>query len=141
MNDYRHMSKGQSLVEVLLALGVFTLGASAVAYLLLVAQSSSRQRLEHVQGVLLCEEGIELSSVIASSDFALLREGTHSISLQSGMPTLDGDTGTVGIFTRTLTVEDVSSTTKKVTAQVSWNFSPVQDNSVEFTRMMSNWKQ
>jgi prepilin-type N-terminal cleavage/methylation domain-containing protein len=136
---YTHQ-KGQSLVEVILALAIFTIGAAAVAYLLIISQSSVRLRLERVQAMALAEEGIELVSIIAENNLALLPDGVHVINLSSGIPVIDEGNGVSGIFTRTISVTSTASTSKSVTARVVWSFPSSQAQGVEFTRLFTDWQ-
>lgn len=133
--------KGQSLVEVILALTIFTIGAASVAYLLIISQSSVRLRLERVQATGIAEEGIELASIVAHNNPSELREGSHSLNINNGMVQIDEGGSAYGIFTRTISVSTVASTSKSVTSRVVWNFSGSQQESVEFTRLFTDWNQ
>lgn len=130
--------KGQSLVEVVVAFVLFTLSITAVMYLLFGAQLSLRESTERTHAVLLAEEGIEAARVIAHHDFTALTGGLHGLSLEDGHFVLNGTSDNSGVFTRTLTVVDVSSSTKNVIVGVLWNFSSVRNNLVEVEALFTD---
>jgi hypothetical protein len=133
-------TQGQSLVEVVLALALFTLGIGAITYLLLVAQSSSRQRIERVVATLLAEEGIEASRSIRDGGFSALLPGVHGITLTDGRWVFSGGNDTDGKYTRTITVSDISSTTKNVDCTVAWDYSLSRADQVEVAATFTDWQ-
>jgi Tfp pilus assembly protein PilV len=136
----KRLKKGSLMVEVLIVSAIMTVSVLAA---LAVAQKSiyvSRQSLHVSQASFLLEEGAEAVRIIRDNDWsnieALTPEDTYYPVYSSGTWGLSGTATQVGIFSRTVTIFDVTrdSTTddivssgtddpgtKLVTVAVSWD--------------------
>ena len=138
--------RGQSLVEIIVALAIFSLVALATSILFLDSITSLRVSNELSEATALVYEGIDASRSIRDNSWLDLATGTHGLDDTSGSWAFSGSPETVGDYTRTVTVEDVdrdgsfniagSGTndprTKLVTVDVSWNSrGSTQSTSVE----------
>jgi prepilin-type N-terminal cleavage/methylation domain-containing protein len=112
--------KGFSLVEVLLAITVFSLIVSSLAGALLYGQDSAVKSHNKARAVFLVEEGLEAVRNIRDGSFATLTNGTFGLGIASNKWTLTGSSDTVDIYTRTINVATVDANTKRVTVTVSW---------------------
>jgi len=131
--------KGQSLVEVLIALGVFVLGIATIGFLVLDANVSTRQGVERTQATLLAKEGLEAARSIRDADFDNLTAGTHGIALAGNQWTLFGTSDTQDQFTRSVVIEDTGVKEKKATVNVDWQFSAQRSNSVSLVTYLTDW--
>jgi len=134
-------SRGQSLIEVLVALGVFVVGIATIGFLVLDANISSRQGVERTQAILLAKEGLEAARSIRDADFDNLTAGTHGIALLSNQWIFSGISDVQDQFTRTITVTDLDIDTKKVVSSVTWQFREARPGLVSFTYYLTDWNQ
>lgn len=101
---YSAQQKGFSLIELLVAMTVFTIGVSSVIFLTLDAHTVSRRSTERTQAILLAQEGLEATRSIRDGDFENLVNGSHGLVLQDGKWVFSNTSDTVGKFTRTVSV-------------------------------------
>ena len=134
-------SRGQSLIEVLVALGVFVVGIATIGFLVLDANISSRQGVERTQAILLAKEGLEAARSIRDADFDNLTAGTHGIAIAGNTWTFFGTSDSQDQFTRVVTITDIDVDTKQVQSQVTWQFTEARQNSVTLTDYLTDWNQ
>ena len=134
----RVLSRGFSLVEVLVAGGVFAIIASAVINLFAVSQESAWVGRNKARSAFLLSEYVEAMKNIRRDDWEALVNGRYIVAQSGGnlvlTPTVDGEA--VGNYTRYLDIadayRDVNGTltdssggtadpsTKQLTVTVSW---------------------
>ena len=102
-----HTSKGVSLVEVLIAIGVFVLMMSTIGLLGMSGPTLAREGVERTQAVAIANEGIEAANELRSDGFANLVPGIHGIDLSSGKWAFSGPSDVTDQFTRTVTVSPI----------------------------------
>ena len=132
---------GQSLMEVLIALGVFVLGIATIGFLVLDANISTRQGVERTQATLLAKEGLEAARSIRDADFDNLTAGTYGIALSGDKWIFSGASDVQDQFTRVVTITDIDVDTKKVDSAVTWQFTEARQNSVTLTDYLTDWNQ
>jgi len=134
------MNKGQSLIEILVALSIFIAGTVTIAVLVLDANISSRQGIERTQAIALAREGLEAARSLRDADFDNLIVGTHGIIL-SGTWMFSGSSDTQDQFTRRVVITDIDVDTKAVESSVNWQFTQPRQTSVTSTGYLTDWKQ
>lgn len=132
---------GQSLIEVLVAIGVFVAGIATVGLLVLDANVASRQGVERTQAILLAREGLEAVRSMRDGDFDNITAGAHGIALSGNKWIFSGTSDTQDQFTRVITVTDIDIDTKKIQSTVTWQFTQVRPNSVAFLDYLTDWNQ
>ncbi|OHA59542.1 MAG: hypothetical protein A2589_01620 [Candidatus Vogelbacteria bacterium RIFOXYD1_FULL_46_19] len=134
---------GQSLVELLVAMGVFTIGATAILFLVLEADVSSWQGVERTKAVWLAKEGLEVVRAIRDNDFNDLTDGVHGISLSDEQWQLAGGENVQDQFTRIITISTVPDQPglKEVKSQVSWQLGDSRPQSTELITYLSDWQE
>ena len=133
--------KGQSLVEVLIAMSIFVMGVSTIGFLVLDANVSTRQGVERTQATLLAKEGLEAARSIRDADFDNLTAGPHGIVLSGNRWIFSGTFDIQDQFRRVITVTDIDIDTKKVDSIVTWQFTQSRSNSVTLTDYLTDWNQ
>ena len=133
--------RGQSLIEVLIALAVFVVGVATVGLTALAAGVSSRQGLERTQATLLAREGLEAARSLRDAGFDNLAAGPHGIALSGNVWTFSGASDVQDQFTRIVSVTNVDVDTKNVTSTVSWQFTPARPETVSLTDYFTDWNQ
>lgn len=136
--------KGQSLVELLIAMGVFVLAASVITSLILDVYLADRVGRERTIATFLAEEGIEAARSIRDSGWDNLTVGSHGLAISGGKWTFSGYQEDISNKlkegTRKVIVERVGPTRKKVTSQVSWKLTEIRSQDVSLITYLTRWK-
>ncbi len=122
-------------------MGIFVVGIAAIGFLVLDANTSSRQGVERTQAVLLAKEGLEAVRSIRDADFENLTVGSHGIALAGNKWIFSGASDTQDQFTRVIIVTDVDIDTKQVQSKVTWQFTQSRQNLVTLTDYLTDWSQ
>ena len=147
--------RGLSIIEVILAMGIFVVIASASAGVVIHSFSSNRLAEEQTKAVLLASEGLEAARSIKNQDFANLVSGDYEVVSSGGIWQFAPTPTPGGKYRRTVIVSDVyrdgegeivgsggtlDEETKKVTSSVFWLFSSVRQNILAMKTYFTNWK-
>jgi type II secretory pathway pseudopilin PulG len=120
--------KGQSLIELVVALGVFVIVTSALAYLVLNSYVAGRLGQEITQANFLAEEGLERARSIRDNNWQDLMIGEST-------ETIDGK------FIRTIKVDAIDANRKKVTSKITWPFSGSKTQEISLVTYLTNWQK
>ncbi|MDA0207840.1 MAG: hypothetical protein O3B64_00315 [bacterium] len=129
--------RGLALFEILLAIAIFALLASAGVGALFRATASGKQGVDYVAASGLLQEGIEGVRSVAYQDFSTISSGTYHLDTALGSYALaSGSESVLTNYTRSILVEDVTRTgsltgdiaasgvadsaTKKITISINW---------------------
>jgi len=141
MNYFLKKNKGFSLLELLLAIAIFALGSVAMATLLIDSNIVARHSLERKEALNCVKEGIEITRSIKDNNWDDLEAGEHGIDITSDPIVFSGSSDTsCGKYTRVIGVEDVSTTTKNVSVNVSWDLTPNRPISITLDTILYNWR-
>ncbi|MBU2542735.1 prepilin-type N-terminal cleavage/methylation domain-containing protein, partial [Patescibacteria group bacterium] len=150
-------NKGQSLLEVIVAMAIFALISAAMVSLSLGGLSALEQGGEQTQAEALAQEGVEAVRAIRDSAWNKLVYATSSVSINGSEWEFTGEdtTETIGQYTRTISFADVCRDlsddivdcpgsytdlhSKKVTVIVDWEIRPGVNNSVQKITYLTNW--
>ncbi len=116
--------KGQSILEVLIALGVLAMSLSAAVYLFFSGQSMMIDSRLNQKALYLARQNMEEARLNAISNFG---------NLQSSSSTDSG-------FLKELIVEQTAGDTKKITSRVSWNPAPLRNSKKELVTYLTDWR-
>ncbi|MFH1207738.1 MAG: prepilin-type N-terminal cleavage/methylation domain-containing protein [Patescibacteria group bacterium] len=155
MSSKTSNQSGQSLLELLVAMGIFVLVIASTMFLTLDAHLANQEGGQRTRAAALAQEGMEASKSLASRGWKYLTVGTHGLSAVTNVWQYNGAVDSLGIFSRAVTVasvnRDVSGNittsggaldldTKLVTSQVTWSPRPNRPSSVIVNSYMTNWK-
>ena len=132
---------GFNLIEVMLALAVFSLAVLALAGAFLYGLESAQVAGKRARAILVAEEGLEAVRNIRDADFANLIDGTHGLAVSSNQWILSGSQDVVDIFTRQIIISSVDSDRKQVVSQVDWDQSLQRAGSVAAATYLTNWQE
>lgn len=137
---FQKTQSGSSLLELIVALGVFTVGIVTVLFLVWGSSAATQSGVERTQALYLAREGLEAVRTIRDTSFDNLVDGTHGIGLSDGKWNLITTPDAVDQFDRTITIATgTTPETKKITSTVSWPVSPVRNESVELIEYVTHW--
>ena len=146
---------GLSLLEIILAMGIFIIIVSVSAAVVIHSFNSNRLGEEETQAAFLASEGLEAVRSIKNQDFANLVAGTYEVINTGDFWQLGPTLTPGGKYQRKIIIEDVyrdengeivefggslDEETKKARAQVNWQFSPVRSNQIENSTYFCDWK-
>lgn len=136
-----NLQKGQSLIEILFAIAIFTIGVVTIGYLIIDARSSLHYATDLTRARLLAAEGIEAVNSMRAGGYDLLTAGDYGLELDGGVWTLSSSSDEIGKYTRTISIQNIDVGVKEVTSQVAWTVSGVKERDVSYTTRFSNWMQ
>ncbi|MBI4101605.1 MAG: hypothetical protein HY443_01400 [Candidatus Nealsonbacteria bacterium] len=123
--------RGQSLVELLIALGVFVVAVGIAVSLLIAGYFPGLQARENSLALVLAEEGMENARMTRDADWDGLDLGVQEEDVSSKLS--EGKRKTV--------VESAGTDRKKVTLTLSWKSFLGQDREVELKTYLTNWQR
>ena len=136
---------GQSIIELLIAMGVFVIGVSVIVFLILDVYVADRSGRERMVATFLAKEGLEAARAIRDNDWFDLSVGNHGIAI-SGNNWVFQDTPEAKDISdkleggeREIIVEEIDNARRKVTSRVSWDFTPLRSTQVEFVSYLTRW--
>lgn len=153
-NKTQFNQRGQSLIELLVAMVIFALVGASIVMVVLDAYSSDRLGKEISEAYNFAQEGLEAVRTIRDRDFSLLVNGEHGLKNTLGYWEFNGTNNIKGKYKRVIKIESVyrdaqgnisesgtiDSETKKVTSKVDWLFSPIRPQSISLSSYFTNWQ-
>lgn len=142
MNMFFASQKGQSIIELMIALAIFVLGSTVVTFVVIDAYIADRVGQERTQATMLAEEGIEAVRSIRDVDFDNLTADTYGLAVSGGKWVFSGSSDiTDSKFTRQITITDLDVDRKKIESQVTWEISAARTGSVILIDYSTDWQQ
>ena len=118
----KNKNLGFSLLELILAIAIFSLGSFAIATLLIDSNISTKLSMERTEALIYAREGIETAKFTKNNAWEDLVSTTTVINDK---------------YTRMVNVtEGSSSSTKNVSVTVTW----YDDKNVILNTVMTNWR-
>jgi len=133
--------KGQSLIELLIAIAIFSFTISAVAFLIIDSYTANRLGLEITQATFLAEEGLEAAKAIRDNDWRNLTNGWHGLAISSNQWVFAGTQDKNDKYARSIEVaEEEANKLKKITSKIIWDFSSGDQQEISLIQYFSNWQ-
>ncbi len=136
-------SKGQSIIEIVIAVSLMMIIAAGSVTAILGSFNSSRLAKEQSQASMIASAGLEAVRSIRDQSWANLIDGTYGLSSASGTWAFSGssDQDSSQKFTRSITVSSgPGDDTKTILSHVIWDFTPSRHNTVEMTMLLTDWQ-
>ncbi len=115
-----HYSRGISLIEVLIAIAIFTLSVAALGTVGLSGTLMAEGSVDRYRGVLLAKEGIEALRSIRAENFSQLTPGTYGLTFSGGKWQLSLSPDSTDKFSRTITIAQVGTSRLRASVDVTW---------------------
>lgn len=135
--------KGQSILELLIAMGVFIISFSGIVFLILDGYASSLLAQEMNIANFLAEEGIEAAKSIRDNSWSDLTIGEHGLATSGNKWVFQGSEENLSNYLnegkRKIIVESIDSNRKEIISRVAWSFSKQRPEKVEFVTYLTNW--
>jgi len=142
----RKYSKGQSLVELIVAMGVFVVVVAGLAFFIFDSFFASRLSYDLVKANLLAEEGIEAARSIRDNNYSDLLIGSHGLAISNGYWIFQGIeddlTSQLNEGKRVIDIvnDPLDQNIKIITSTVSWKFTENRSEEVRLTSYLTNWQ-
>lgn len=148
-----HNKKGQSLVEIIIALAIFSLVSLTVSAMALNGLSALRSGDDLSRATQLAHEALDATRSIRDQHWLNLVDGTYGLTTTNGFYEFDGASEIIDTFTRTITVESVQRDgsnnivelggtidprTKRITSTVTWQ-GALTPRTVSATTYLTDW--
>ncbi len=137
---------GQTLIELLIAIGIFVIVVSGLAYFILDSYVSGRLAEEIIVANFLAKEGIEAAKSIRDNDWLALDIGEYGLMILGNNWVFSGAEEDVsdllGKGTRKIIIEELSPADpdrKKITSRISWEFTPARIQNVQLVTYFTNF--
>lgn len=153
MNVFHRQQMGNSLIEIIIAMGLVSVFALAFMQMTLGSRESGKQGQTRTEAVEYARQGLEAVRSLGRQNFASLSVGTHGISISGNVFTLSGSQNTSGVFTRTVQIAlvqrdangdivqsggSVDYDTRYVTSTVTWMMGD-DTRQVVLDTYLTNW--
>ena len=148
---------GQSIVELIIAIAVFSLIGAAMTVMVIGSFTALMQGGEHTEAKALAQEGIEAVRAIKDRAWNENVFSTSSVSINGSQWIFDGEgtTEIIGQFTRVISFDDVCRDSsnnitdcpgdyvdvhsKKATVTITWDIRAGVSNTVKRVSYITNW--
>ena len=149
-------TSGFSLVEIILALGIFVILATSGVTTVLHSFSVNKLGEEQSNAELYTQEGLEAVRSIKNQGWSNLSAGTFGLTTSGGNWDFSGSSDAKDKYTRQITISGVNrdvsgnivesggsvdTDTLKVTSSVSWNFSGPRNDTISFSTYLTNFRK
>ena len=142
MNKFSTKESGQSVFEVLIAIGIFAISATAAFQIFFGGQKlsidSANSNLANDYG----REAVEAIRNIRARNWSELTDGAHGLVFKNNewMFGSSSVSESQDIFTRTVTVGTVDANTKIATTTITWQSGDNRIQTQEIVEKITNWE-
>ncbi len=133
-------SRGFSLIEVLVAIGIF--GSATLLFAVVASQSSQSAVLtaQTLEAQRRAREGVEVVRILRDQSWSSVAAGTYGLVLSASQWNFSGASDTEGPYTRSVQIVDRDPNHKDVTIQVAWQFPQGQSHTATLVSQLTNWR-
>lgn len=137
----KNTRKAFSLVEVILAIAIFSLIVLSAGTVFVYTQKNLLSSAKKNKAILLADEALEALRNIKDDDFNNLFIGSYFLSEDTGSFSLVQGVEDIDKFQRSIEIEEVDENTKKAVVEVSWEDN-LQDNKLlSVEQYFTNWRK
>lgn len=134
--------KGQSLVELVVAIGVFVILIGALTPLIFNSYTAGYLASEITQATFLAEEGLEATRSIRDNSWNDLMAGEHYLNNSTGNWQFSETPETIdGKFNRVITVGELGANRKRVISKINWQLSEAKSQEISLITYLTNWQK
>jgi type II secretory pathway pseudopilin PulG len=136
--------KSQSLLEIVLSLGILATFLPAISILILEGYLSWIKTNQLLQAIFLAKEGIEASILVGQRNWGELSAGEHGLKLENGTWSFFGNEEEISFLKngkRKILIEDIDPDHKKITSKVSFEDQKGQKEEISFFVYFTFWQK
>lgn len=136
----RHFFPGYSLIEILIALAIFSMLTSAVLTLLFSDRFASYLSTQSQAAAHYAEEGAEATRMMHDQNWASLVDGTHGLVKSGSNWIFQGTSDTRNSMTRQIVVTTRSPNSKVINSKVTYSGIDKRPVTLNVPIMLTNWR-
>jgi hypothetical protein len=137
--------KGQSLLELIIAIGIFVAVVGGLSFFIFDNYISGRLSYEMTKANFLAEEGIEAVKSIRDNNFGYLTPGNHGLTVSEGHWILQGTeedlSSQLTAGRRINEIVNIDQDRKKITTTVTWQFLEGRTEEIKLATYLTNWQK
>lgn len=143
----KKLSKGQSLVELMVVMGIFTTFFTGLVFFIFASFFIGQLSYDLIKANFLAEEGMEAVRSIRDNNFSNLIAGNYGLVISGGhwnlVPGIEEDLASqLNNGRRIILVEDdLDPNRKKITSTVTWDFTSNRPEEVKLITYLSDWQK
>lgn len=134
---------GQSLVELLIAMGIFITAVSSISFMILNVYLADKLGRERTIASFLAREGMEAVRAIRDNKWSDLVSGDYGLSIVSNNWIFQGTQEDLSNHlqggVRRIIIEEIDNDTRKITSKVNWELAEDRFQEVVFVTYLTNW--
>ncbi len=134
------INKGFSLLELILAVTIFSMSAYSLTALLIDSDISTRLNTEKIEALSYAKEGIVAVRSIRDNSWSDLGLGNHGLTNDGSWSFSDTQDTIDDKYTRVVNVSDIATSTKNISVTVTWNLTESRPASVVLNTVLTNWR-
>jgi len=131
--------KGFTIMEVVIAMGLFTMVASSIVIMVLGSHTATLRAEKSIEAVAIAQEGLEATKNLRDRSWANITTGAHGIDEVAGAWTFSGTSDSKDGYTRVVTISK-SGDTASVDVDVDWEITSGVQNSITLSTKITNWR-
>ena len=133
--------RGQSMIEIIIAIGIMTVGITFSVSLLMIVEKGVTQTSLEMQAIFYAEEGIQAVISIGDRSGTAVAVGTYGLAVQASPAEwiFSGASDTQNGMTRVVTVSAYDADTKKIDVLVTWHPAPNRTATVDEQILLTDW--
>lgn len=136
----RDLLRGQSLIEVVVAIALLAILASSLFIFSWSQLSVSNQSSRSSEALAAAQEGIDAVRAIRDEGWSNVTTGTHGLAYSNNQWDFQGASDTSTGHTRTVTVTDVSPTEKQAVVTVEWEDDTQKTQTTTLATVLTDWQ-
>ena len=137
--------RGQSLIELIIAIGIFATIISSLAFFILESYISGKLAKEVTIANFLAQEGLEAVKSIRDNNWSDLIAGDYGLAISGGYWIFQGGSEDISSQlrggTRIIKIENIDENRKKITSRVNWQFDGGRNEEVKLITYLTNWQK
>lgn len=144
MDIFYKKEEGMGLLEVLLAIAIFSIGIGAVSHLYLNSYVAIQHSNEKNEAVFLAKEGIEAVRSVRNNNFGDLTEVSEygvEIDVNNNWVLKNTPDLIINKYTRNIDIENIDEETWKIISTVSWQPPRGAEAVVSFEDYLTAWQE
>ncbi|MEK7624568.1 MAG: hypothetical protein AAB404_02535 [Patescibacteria group bacterium] len=131
-------NKGQTLVEALVAIGIFLISINAIIFLIFAAQSISGDTKINQKAINYATEGIEAIRSIRNRDWDELTDGEHGLVFSGNQWNFSGVSDQKENLNRKITITAQANDIKNIKSLITWQTETSRPQKIELVAIITN---
>ena len=138
---HKMQRKGFALIEIILAVALFSMASTAVVSTVMYGQESTVNAGSKARATFLAEEGLEAVRSMRDEDINNMTDGSYGLAIADNKWEFSDFEEVIDVYTRTVDILSVDEDTRKITSTVSWLKGEDNLQSVALSTYLTSWQK